>query len=122
MTGDDVREHRTFQHQTSLVERCLPKGLAEFGQRVPAPDIINQNVETALLIPDTLEEHLNFGLNGMVGLGVYTDTTARRAHLRCLFDRLRPIISRRFSSDAAPSAVDCRSGFAKRAGNASAGA
>src|SRR5207237_8018478 len=55
-TCDDVRAHAALDHRQPLFERRLPEWLVRPAQPVAAPHVVDEYVETALLLPDPLEE------------------------------------------------------------------
>jgi hypothetical protein len=94
----------------------LPKRLAELGQLIATPDIIDQNIKPSLFFLHSFEERLHVILYRMVGLHMNTGASERGNHLGSLFYGLGAISAGRFPSNAAASAVHRCAGFTERAG------
>src|ERR1700730_11202503 len=55
-----------LEHLEAVVEVGLPEWLAEFGERVAAPDVVDQNVETLVPLLDAGAQLFHFGRNCVV--------------------------------------------------------
>ncbi len=121
--GDDVGMDGTLEHGEPLVEVELPEAPAPLGERVAAPDVVDQDVEAALLVAHPLEERAHLVLPRVVHPGVDAVAAVRGDELRRLFDGLGPVLAARRPAAYAPAgAVDRGPGFPQHAGDAAPGA
>ena len=63
------------------------KGLPHSVSASPAPDVVDERVEPALLLTDAGEEPFDLGLDGVVGPHCEAAAPRRRHQLRRLLDR-----------------------------------
>src|SRR6185503_12462680 len=117
MAGDDMRMNGALQHEKALVERGLPKCLSEFGEFLPTPNVIHQDVESALLFLDPGEKLFYLRRLAMVDLDGDTSAAAGSHHFGGLLDGLRSARSRGFAGDASARAVDGGARLSQGTGN-----
>jgi hypothetical protein len=55
-----------LEHRESVLEIRLPEGLAEFSERVAAPDVVDENIETLVAAPNRCGKAFHFGWNCVV--------------------------------------------------------
>src|SRR5580658_1177927 len=122
-TGDDVRMHGLMQHGQSLIERKLPESLAEFGERIAAPYVINQNVELALLLTlNAGDKFLNVTFLGVIAANGDAFAAEGRDYFRRFVDGLAAALGGGFPAHAASGAIDGSASFAESAGDTSSSA
>ncbi len=66
MGGDDVGVDGLLEHLEAVGEIDFPEGLAPFGERVAAPDVIDEDVEAVMLALDARYDSLHFGGDGVI--------------------------------------------------------
>src|SRR5262249_35878086 len=85
---------------------------------IPTPNIIHQDIKATLFRSDSTEQSPNIVFDSMVGSNVNADAAACRNHFSRFFDSFRAISACRVAANTATTAIDNRTSFAKRAGNA----
>ncbi len=92
MAGDGVGLHREAQQPQSLVEVVLPDGRLPVEEVLAAPDVVDQDVEAALLGVDPVDERLHLRRVQMVG--GHGDAPAARLgdQVGGVLDRLGPVV------------------------------
>ena len=77
VAGDDVRVDGALAASAARSpSECSQNGLPQTGERVAAPDVVDQQVQPALLAPDALDERRDLLRHGVVDL--HGDADARR--------------------------------------------
>ena len=99
--GDDVGVDRPLHHLEASLDIGLPEALVPFGQAVPAPDVIDQDLEFAMVRAHAFEERGDGGLVGMVGAYGDSRPTGGGDQFGGFLDRLRPLRVRRSRTTAA---------------------
>ena len=111
-----------FHHREALLGVDLPERLAPFGQRVAAPDVVDQDVENAVVGAHAIEQLDHRLLLGVVD-ALRDPGPARGGHqLGGFLDGLRSLRVDLAAAAAAAGAVDGGARFAESARDAAPGA
>ncbi len=98
---DDVRMDRVLHHCEALLDIDIPEGLAPFGEGVAAPDIVNEDVELAVVGAHPFKQLGDRGLLGVINAHGDARAAGGGDLLGGLFDRLRSYgISRSIAATA----------------------
>jgi hypothetical protein len=100
----------------------LPHRCAPFDQEIRAPDVVDQNIQPALLALDPRDQGLHLSGDQMVGLHGDTEPTRLGHQFGRLFDRLGTIKFGWLGARGAARAVDGGAGGAQFGCDAAAGA
>src|SRR5690606_24081946 len=103
---DDVRRDGAIEQEPAVRDGEPPERRAEVGELVAAPDVVDHDVELALLALDLRAERLDLRLDGVVDLYGDAAPSARADHLRGLLDGLGARSRGGSAADAPPGAVD----------------
>src|SRR5262245_28701870 len=95
-------------HEQAVLERMLPQRTSPFGERVAAPDIIDQDVEMAVVRPNSFSERADLVGHRVIRLDGDSDSAARRHKLGGFVDGLGPGSGRRPTTDTSSRAVHGR--------------
>ena len=122
MRRDQMRVDAEPQHAQAVLEIVLPDRLVPFEELLAAPDVVDEDVEAALLGADALDQLPDLVGNEMIDPDGDAGAAGCRDQLRRLLDRFRPrifglLLARRPSGD-----VDRRAGGAQFHRDAAAGA
>ena len=116
--GDDVAVDGPLEQRLSLGGGKGPEGRSPLGQRVAAPDVIDQHVQPTLFGADALEQPFDFRLHGVVRPDGDAAAALRGDHLRRLLDRLGSPGGGGFAPHAPSRAVDRGARRTQHAGDA----
>jgi hypothetical protein len=119
---DEVRVDRQAQHPQAAVEVVLPDRRVPLDELLAAPDVVDEQVEAAVLGLDAAHERLDLRRHEVVDVDGDALATRVGHELGGLLDRLRAVVLRAPLARRAPRAVDRRVGLAERDGRAAAGA
>ena len=86
--GDDVAVDGLLEQRLPLGGGEGPEGRPPLGQRIAAPDVVDQHVQPALVGADAVEQPFDVRLHGVVRPDGDAATTLRGHHVRSLLDRL----------------------------------
>ena len=119
--GDDVAVDGALQHLHPPGGGELPEGRSPLGQRVAAPDVVDQDIEPTRVRADAGKELLDLRLDRVVGADGNAPATLRRDQLGRLLQRLRPSRGGGPAPHAATGAVYGGTRSAQHAGDTPAG-
>ena len=122
MRSDDVRMDGLLEHVQAVFEIDLPEWLAEFGERVAAPHVIDQNVESLVAAFDSGDELFHIGWFRVIHAYRNAAPACCGDEFGGFFDGFRAPGSGAACAGTAPGAVNGGTGFAKRDGNPASGA
>src|SRR5690606_17376875 len=106
VSGDQMRVDRQPQHAQALFEVVFPDWRVPFHQQFPAPDIVDEYVEAALLAADTGDEGRDLIRFQMIDLHGYALTAQRIHQLGSFLDRFWPAIFRLLRARGSSGHVD----------------
>lgn len=120
-----MRAHAGCEHAIPLPERLLPERHAR--QRpvhvlVPAPHVVDEEIEPAVLVADATEERLDVGVNGVVAAHGDAAPAKLGDLTRRSIDRPGKLVGRRAAVDASSRDVDRGAGDTQFTGDAATGA
>ena len=120
--GDDVAVDRSLEQFEPLGAGKLPKGQSPLGECVATPDVVHQDVQSAVVRADAREKPLNLRLHGVVGADRDAAAARRGDHLRGFLDRFGPSGGGGTPAHAPARAVDGGASGPQHAGDPAAGA
>jgi hypothetical protein len=104
--GDQMRLDAVAHDPQRVVERVLPHALDPAGERVAAPDVVDQHVQAAVLGPDPVHQRRDVGCSSVVAADGYPGPARGVDPLRGALDRLRSVHLRAPAAGRAAAAVD----------------
>ena len=119
---DDVRVDGLFEHAEAVIEVGVPEGLAEFGEGVAAPDVVDEDVETVMAALDEGDELFHLPGIGVINANRNAAAASGGDEFRGFFDGFGPAGSGAAFARAAAGAINGGPGFAEGDGDAASGA
>jgi hypothetical protein len=86
---DLMRMHAETEHAQAVRQIVLPDGLAPSLEILAAPDVVDENIETALLGADAIDQRRDLGRDEMIDPNGDAVAAGRRDQLGGLLDGLR---------------------------------
>ena len=123
MAGDDVGLDRLSEQREPVLERVLPERHRPLGERIAAPDVVDEDVELpAVFALDARQQLVDLVWVAVVDPDGDAVSAGGTDQLGGLLDRLGPVHRRPLSSGGAPGDVDGRARGAELGGDAAPGA
>ena len=121
MRGDEVRVDGEPQQAQAVAEMVLPDRLVPLEQIFAAPDVVDEDVEPAMVAADPFDQRLHLLGLQMVGRDRDAMAAQRRHQLGGLLDRLRALVLGKAVARRAAGDIDGGAGGAELGGDAAAG-
>ena len=124
-SGCEVGADAGREHSIPQVEGLLPEGYE--GKRpalavlVASPHVVDEEVETPMIVPDAVEERYDVRINGVVALHGDSAAAADRHFVGSLVNRAGHVVRGRSAVDASAGHINRGSGNAELDGDAAAG-
>jgi len=119
---DDVRVDGLFEHAEAVIEVGVPEGLAEFGEGVAAPDVVDEDVEAMVAAFDERDELFHLRGIGVIDANGNAAAAGRGDEFGGFFDGFGTAWIDAAFAGAAAGAINSGAGFAEGDGDAASSA
>src|SRR5580700_8437723 len=114
--------NRLTEHPQAVVEVGVPEGLAEFGESVAAPDVVDEDVEAVVAALDQRDQLFHLRGIGVIDADGNAVAAGGSDELGGFLDGFGAAGSTAVFAGTAAGAVNGGAGFAERDGDAASGA